>query len=351
MLAARMNKLTPYVPGEQPRDRRYLKLNTNENPYPPSPRIKAFLEGFDTAALRLYSDPLATDLRTRIAERYEVTADRVFVSNGSDEALSFCFYAFFDSGRGPLLFPELTYSFYPVYCDFYQIDYERVPLDESFGVDLEAFLERPSCGLIFANPNAPTGHGLPLNRIRRLLERYPADRAVILDEAYVDFGGESALVLVQDFPNLVVVRTFSKSMSLAGLRLGFVIAQEPLIKALFTVKDSFNSYPTDMLSQKIGEIAVADEAYYERITRRIVETRDRFSAGAEALGWRILPSKANFVLASLPGTSGETVYRRLKERGVLVRYFDTEGIRGFVRITVGRPEEMDRLLEEMREAF
>jgi histidinol-phosphate aminotransferase len=351
MLAARMNKLSPYVPGEQPRDRRYLKLNTNENPYPPSPRIKAFLEGFDTANLRLYSDPLAGDLRKRIAERYEVTEDRVFVSNGSDEALSFCFYAFFDSGRGPLLFPEFTYSFYPVYCDFYQIDYERVPLDDSFGVDLEAFLERPSCGLIFANPNAPTGHGLPLDRVRSLIERYPRDRAVIIDEAYVDFGGESALELVRDFANLVVVRTFSKSMSLAGLRLGFVIAQEPLIEALFTVKDSFNSYPTDTLSQKIGEIAVADTAYYERITRRIVETRDRFSAGAEALGWRILPSRANFVFASLPGTPGETVYRRLKERGILVRYFDTEGIRAFVRITIGRPEEMDRLLEEMKEAF
>ena len=351
MLAARMNKLTPYVPGEQPKDRRYLKLNTNENPYPPSPRIKAFLEEFDAANLRLYSDPLAGDLRKRIAERYEVSENRVFVSNGSDEALSFCFYAFFDSGRRPLLFPEFTYSFYPVYCDFYQIDYERVPLDESFGVDLEAFLERPSCGLIFANPNAPTGHSLPLDRIQNLLERYPEDRVVILDEAYVDFGGESALGLVRDFPNLVVVRTFSKSMSLAGLRLGFVIAQEPLIKALFTVKDSFNSYPTDLLSQKIGEIAVADTSYYKRITRKIVETRDRFSSGAEALGWQVLPSKANFVFASLPGTPGEAVYRRLKERGILVRYFDTEGIREFVRITIGRPEEMDRLLKEMKAAF
>ncbi|MCF8062830.1 MAG: histidinol-phosphate transaminase [Deltaproteobacteria bacterium] len=351
MLAARMNKLTPYVPGEQPRDRSYLKLNTNENPYPPSPRIKAFLEGFDVDRLRLYSDPLSRDLRKRIAERYGVVEDRVFVSNGSDEALSFCFYAFFDSDRGPLLFPEFTYSFYPVYCDFYQIGYERVPLDESFGVDLEAFLERPSCGLIFANPNAPTGHCLPLNRIRSLLERYPEDHAVILDEAYIDFGGESAVDLVRNFPNLVIVQTFSKSMSLAGLRLGFVIAQEPLIKALFTVKDSFNSYPTDMLSQKIGEIAVADTGYYRSITRKIVETRERFSAGAEELGWRVLPSKANFVFASLPGVQGEAVYRRLKERGILVRYFDTEGIRDFVRITIGRPEEMERLLGEIKKAF
>ncbi len=351
MLASRMNKLTPYVPGEQPRDRSYIKLNTNENPYPPSPGIKAFLESFDVENLRLYSDPLSRDLRKGIAERYGVVEGQVFVSNGSDEALSFCFYAFFDSDRGPLLFPEFTYSFYPVYCDFYQIAYQRVPLDEAFGVDLEAFLDRPSCGLIFANPNAPTGHCLPLNRIRLLLERYPEDRVVILDEAYIDFGGESAVGLVEDFSNLVIVRTFSKSMSLAGLRLGFVIAQPPLIEALFTVKDSFNSYPTDMLSQKIGEIAVADSSYHEETTQRIIETRNHFSAEARDLGWRVLPSKANFVFASLPGVKGDTVYRRLKERGILVRHFQVKGIRDFVRITVGKPQDMERLLQEMKAAF
>ncbi len=348
MLASRMNKLTPYVPGEQPRDRRYIKLNTNENPYPPAPRIKALLESFPVEDLRLYSDPRSRELRRSIAGRYGIDESEVFVSNGSDEALSFCFYAFFDSGRGPLLFPEFTYSFYPVYCDFYQIAYERVPLDEHFGVDLEAFLERPSCGLIFANPNAPTGHCLDVDRIQRFLERYPRDRVVIVDEAYIDFGGESALGLLREFANLVLVRTFSKSLCLAGVRLGFVLAQPPLVQALFTVKDSFNSYPTDMLSQKIGSAAMADPDHYASITRRIIETRERFSAAAEDLGWRVLPSKANFVFASRPGTPGETVYRRLKERGILVRHFNVEGIRDFVRITVGRPEDMERLLQEMK---
>ena len=351
MLAARMDKLTPYVPGEQPRDRRYLKLNTNENPYPPSPRIKAFLEAFDIENLRLYSDPLSGDLRRRIADQCGTAEEEVFVSNGSDEALSFCFYAFFDSDLGPLLFPEFTYSFYPVYCDFYQIGYERIPLRPDFGVDLDAFLERPSCGMVFANPNAPTGHCLPLTSIRSLLERYPADRVVLIDEAYIDFGGESAAGLIREFPNLVIARTFSKSLALAGLRLGFVLAQAPLVKALFTVKDSFNSYPTDLLSQKIGEIAVADSGYYRSITRKIVETREHFTAEAEALGWRVLPSRANFVFASLPGVDGGEVYRRLKERGILVRYFDVEGIRDFVRITIGRPEGMERLLEQMKDAF
>ncbi len=348
MLSSRMTKLTPYVPGEQPRDRLYIKLNTNENPYPPSPRIETFLKSFEIENLRLYSDPLSGDLRRRIAERYGVTEAEVFVGNGSDEALSFCFYAFFDSESGPLIFPEFTYSFYPVYCDFYQIAYERVPLDGEFGVDLDALLEKPSCGLIFANPNAPTGHCLSLDRIRSLLEHYPAGRVVIIDEAYIDFGGESAVELIRSFPNLVIVQTFSKSMCLAGLRLGFVIAGAPLIEALFTVKDSFNSYPTDILSQKIGEIAVADTTYYKTITRKIIETRDRFSAQAEELGWRVLPSKANFVFTSRPGVKGEAVYRLLKERGILVRHFNVEGIEDFVRITIGKPEDMNRLLREMQ---
>jgi histidinol-phosphate aminotransferase len=351
MLSSRMNNLKPYVPGEQPRDRSYLKLNTNENPYPPSPKIKSFLKSFDVENLRLYSDPLSDDLRRRIAERYQTPEEYVFVSNGSDEALSFCFFAFFDSSRGPLLFPEFTYSFYPVYCDFYQIAYDKVPLDEAFGVDLEAFLNRPSCGLIFANPNAPTGHFIPLDRVRSLLEKYPDDRVVIIDEAYIDFGGESAVGLVRDCSNLVIVRTFSKGMSLAGLRLGFVIAQQPLIKALFTVKDSFNSYPTDMLSQKIGEIAVSDGTYYEEINNEIIKTRDLFSQNAASLGWRVLPSKANFVFASIPGISGREIYERLKERGILVRYFDIPGIHDFVRITIGKSNEMDRLLNEMKDAF
>ena len=211
MLSSRMKRLHPYVPGEQPQDRRYLKLNTNENPYPPSPKIKDFLNRFDIEKLRLYSDPLSGRLRDKIANRYGVKKEQVFVSNGSDEALSFCFYAFFDSTCGPLLFPEFTYSFYPVYCDFYGIEYEKIPLDKDLSVDIDAFLDKKaSCGIIFPNPNAPTGQFVPLAQIERLLEAN-RDSVVVIDEAYVDFGGESCVPLIARYPQLLVTHTLSKS--------------------------------------------------------------------------------------------------------------------------------------------
>ncbi|MBN2126348.1 MAG: histidinol-phosphate transaminase [Deltaproteobacteria bacterium] len=348
MFSERLKRLTPYVPGEQPRDRRYLKLNTNENPYPPSPEIKKFLAGFDPERLRLYPDPLSLNLRSRIASTCGLTEDRVFVGNGSDETLSFAFYAFFDPGRGPLLFPQFTYSFYPVYCDFYGIPYEKVPLRSDFSVDVSGFLSRAdSCGVIFANPNAPTGICLPLEEVRHFLEGYPDDRVVVVDEAYIDFGGESALALLDRFPNLLLMRTFSKSMSLAGLRVGYALGSRDLIGALFTVKDSFNSYPLDALSQVIAEIALSDEAYYRSVTDKIRTTRDAFSRDLEGRGWRVLPSKANFVFAAKPGIAGTRIYGRLREQGVLVRHFDLEGIRDFVRITIGTKEDMERFLEEI----
>jgi histidinol-phosphate aminotransferase len=352
MLSSRMKRLHPYVPGEQPQDRRYLKLNTNENPYPPSPKIKDFLNRFDIETLRLYSDPLSGRLRDKIASRYGVKKAQVFVSNGSDEALSFCFYAFFDSTCGPLLFPEFTYSFYPVYCDFYGIDYEKIPLDKDLSVDIDAFLDKKaSCGIIFANPNAPTGICLDPNRVRDLLMHYPREKVVLIDEAYIDFGGESAVRLIRDFKNLLIVMTFSKGMSLAGLRLGYVIGHEDLIEALFTVKDSFNSYPADILSQSIGEIAMADEAYYRGIMTKIISTRDSFRIALEKLGWHVLPSKANFIFAKKKGISGEEIYRKLKERGILVRYFDVDGIKEFVRISIGTEIDMKRFLDEIKTIF
>jgi histidinol-phosphate aminotransferase len=251
------------------------------------------------------------------------------------------------------LFPEHTYSFYPVYCDFYGILYERVPLDREFRVDLEGFLEKKdaSCGIIFANPNAPTGTCLPIDRIIGFLEDYPPDKVVVIDEAYIDFGGESAVKLIDKFQNLVIVKTFSKSMSLAGLRLGYVIAGEDLVKALFTVKDSFNSYPADTLSQIIGEAAIEDEAYYKDITGMIIAAREYFSSELSGLGWLVLPSKANFVFASKEGVPGKEIYLRLKERGILVRHFDIEGIKDFVRITIGTKEQMERFLTEAMRLF
>ncbi len=352
MFSSRMKRLNPYVPGEQPQDKKYLKLNTNENPYPPSPKIKDFLKNFDIEKLRLYSDPLSVRLRDKIAEKYEVKKEQVFVSNGSDEALSFCFYAFFDSTRGPLLFPEFTYSFYPVYCDFYGINYEKIPLDDKFSVDIEGFLKgADSCGIIFANPNAPTGICLSLSKVRDLLQNYSRENVVILDEAYIDFGGESAVKLLQDFKNLLIVMTFSKAMSLAGLRLGYAIGHEDLIDALFTVKDSFNSYPADMLSQTIGEIAISDEPYYRTILEKITSTRAYFGLELEKLGWRILPSKANFLFVKKKGIPGEEIYLKLKARGILVRHFNTDGIKDFVRITIGTKDDMVIFIEEVKNAF
>ncbi len=351
MFSERLRRLVPYTAGEQPQDKKYLKLNTNENPYPPSPRIKAFLDAYDIERLRLYPDPLSARLREKLGFRWGLGKENVFVSNGSDEALSFCFYAFFGNEKGKLFFPDITYSFFPVYCSFYNIEYETIPLKDDFSIDVKAFLEKKGGGLILANPNAPTGIHLPLEEIVLLLENYPHDRVVVIDEAYIDFGGQTAAVLVREFPNLVVVRTFSKSMCLAGIRLGFVLAGEELISALFTVKDSFNSYPADTLSQMIGEIALSDDAYYRAITEKIIATREAFAQNLAGLNWDVLPSRSNFVFTKKKGIPGKTVYLELKKRGILVRHFDGERTRDFVRITIGKKEDMERLLEEMRNIF
>ncbi len=352
MLTERIRRLSPYVPGEQPQDRTYIKLNTNENPYPPTPKIGTFLKSFDIERLRLYPDPLFGSLREAIADRFQLDKRKVFVGNGSDEVLAFAFYAFFDSAHGNLLFPEFSYSFYPVYCDFYDIEYRKIPLDENFALAIDDYLEEePSCGIVFPNPNAPTGILLSLAKVTELLERYPRNRVVLIDEAYIDFGGESAVSLIDRFKNLLVIRTFSKSMSLAALRLGFAMGDEALVNALFAVKDSFNSYPADLIAQKIGEIAIEDGDYYGSITQKIIRSREFLRESLKALGWHVLPSRANFVFAGKKGFSGETIYRRLKEEGILVRYFDTEGIRDFVRITIGTEEEIKTLLSSIKALF
>jgi histidinol-phosphate aminotransferase len=354
MISRRLEALKPYVPGEQPRDRSYLKLNTNENPYPPSPRIEAFLRDYDPANLRLYPDPWSLTLRQKIARIYGLSEENVFVGNGSDEILSFVWYAFFDGLYGNLLFPEFTYSFYPVYCDFYGIPYRRIPLKPDFSMDLDAMIENrgePSCGIVFPNPNAPTGVALKLDKVRELLNRYNKDRVVVIDEAYIDFGGESAVELIGSNDNLLVVRTFSKSYSLAGLRLGYALGSPELINALFVTKDSFNSYTVGRLTQAIGEIALEDEAWFAEKINSIMEARTYFAAALEEQGWQVLPSKANFVFARKPGVAGKAVYAKLKEQGILVRYFDIEGIRDFVRITIGMREDMTRLLAEIKRLF
>ncbi len=348
MFSRRLRRLTPYVPGEQPREGTYIKLNSNENPYPPCPGIQRYLAAADAGELRLYPDPVSNNLRRAIAGHYGIPADMVFVGNGSDEILSFAFYGFFDSFKGPLLFPEYTYSFYPVYCAFYDVDYRKVPLKPDFTVDLDGCIGLvETCGVIFPNPNAPTGIALTIEEIDGFLHRYPRDRVVVIDEAYIDFGGVSALSLLDRYPNLAVVHTFSKSRSLAGIRLGFAMSNPPVVRALTTVKDSFNSYPVNKLTQRIGEIALREDDYYRNVSRKIIKTRERFSSAAVSKGWEVLPSSANFVFMRKPGTTGRTIYEGLKSEGILVRHFGITGIDAFVRVTIGTDEEMDILLKAM----
>lgn len=350
MFAKRFYDLRPYVPGEQPKDRAYIKLNANENPYPPSPAVQRALSNFDASLFRLYPDPDATELRAAIARMvgHGVTPDMVFVGNGSDEVLSFIFYTFFDTDV-PLRFPEHTYSFYPVYAGYYGIPVKKIPLAPDFSVDIDALLDGPSTGLIFPNPNAPTGILLSLEKIRALLDRYPRDRVVVVDEAYIDFGGETAVPLLAEYKNLVIIRTFSKSYCFAGARLGFVIANPDLVKAIFTTKNSFNHFPVDALTQKIGVASCEDRPYYERINAMIVKTRDSFAASLVAAGWDVLPSKANFVFARKTGHTGKDVYEHIKRSGILVRYFDIPGITDFVRISIGTDDDMARLLGVMKQ--
>lgn len=350
MFSKRLKDLVPYTAGEQPQDRSYIKLNTNENPYPPSPHVHEVLESFPAERLRLYPDPSCLRLREAVAEETGLEPENIFVGNGSDEVLSFAFFSFFDSHRGPLLFPKHTYSFFPVYCDFYGIEFTRVPLEEDFSLRLSRFHEQPeSCGLAFPNPNAPIGRAVDLEDITSLLEHYPSDRLVLVDEAYIDFGAQSAVTLCREWENLLVVQTVSKGKSLAGIRLGFAFGQKPLIDALNAAKDSFNSYPVDAVAQEVGIAAMTDAAYYRSINSSVIATRESFSARLSEMGWRVLPSKANFVFASHPTLGGEMVYTTLKKRGILVRYFAKEGINRFVRITIGRPEDMETFIAVVKE--
>ena len=346
MLSKRMACLTPYTAGEQPQDKKYIKLNTNENPYPPTGGVKNYLREVDPADLRLYPDPKMIQLRTAIGKSNSVSPSRIFVGNGSDEVLSFVFYSLFDT----VTFPEITYSFYPVYCDFYGIPYQTVLLDADYGIDLDALAKAaPMSPVIFANPNSPTGMYVEPERIEAFLRSRDARAAVVVDEAYIRFGGESCINLLDSFPNLVIVRTFSKSHSLAGLRLGYAIGSEEIVEALFTVKDSFNSYPVSRLGQELGIRALQDSDENGDVVAKIIANREWITSELSAMGWRVLPSYANFIFASMPNRDGAFVYSELKNRGILVRYFDKPGINNFVRITIGTREQMRSLVTAVKE--
>ena len=338
-----VRELTPYVPGEQPRER-LIKLNTNENPYPPAPGVEQALRSYPADHLRLYPDPDATALRDALAREYGVDTDQVFVGNGSDEVLALAFQAFFRQDK-PLLMPSITYSFYPVYCRLYAIKSRTLALDDHWQVPLEA-MHGDNGGIIFANPNAPTGHGHGRDAIAGLLERN-RDSVVLIDEAYVDFGGESAVPLVASYPNLLVTGTFSKSRSLAGLRLGYAIGSRELIEGLERVKNSFNSYPIDSLAIAAGVAALEDRAHFDACRAKVIATRERTRQRMESLGFTVLPSQTNFLLVTHPDFNAGELFTGLRERGILVRHFNTEALRDFMRISVGTDDEMDSLCEAL----
>ncbi|MDR2111079.1 MAG: aminotransferase class I/II-fold pyridoxal phosphate-dependent enzyme [Spirochaetaceae bacterium] len=355
----RTRGLSPYVPGEQPRDRRFIKLNTNENPYPPSPRVsEAILRALSGGAapgdqLRLYPDPACTELRRAAAEKYRVKPEQVFAGNGSDEVLAFAFGAVFASagasggGVPPVLFPDITYSFFPVYAGLWDIPFRTMPLGDDFSLRAGDYL-RPAGGVIFPNPNAPTGRLLPLAGVLAIAEYHKKTSVVIVDEAYGPFAGEaeSAVPHIRSYPNLLTVHTLSKFASLAGLRVGFAIGNEELIEGLCRLRDSFNSYTLDRLALAAAAAALSDGSYYEGIAKRVIATRERVSAALRDLGFEVIPSRANFIFIRLPRRPGAGLFAALRERGFLTRRFDRDRISGYLRVSIGTDEDMDAFLGE-----
>jgi histidinol-phosphate aminotransferase len=374
----RVARLSPYVPGEQPKDRKFIKLNTNENPFPPSPEVIEAIKKAAGEGLRLYPDPACAEFREAAAARYQVRPEQVFAGNGSDEVLAFAFGAFFEGGAGrggaagrsgapgnaalakdaagaaAILFPDITYSFYPVYADLWGIPYRTIALDEDFSIRPGDY-RVPSGGLVFPNPNAPTGRALPLGEILSLAESLEAQkRVLILDEAYAAFGAESAVPHLGGHPNLLTVHTLSKSASLAGLRVGFAIGSEELIEGLCRMRDSFNSYTLDRLALAGASAAMRDSAWYGRINRSVIATRERVSAELSVLGFTVIPSRANFVFVKPPAgkgnaSRGAAFFSALRERGILVRHFNRPRIADYLRVSIGTDGEMDLFLAACRE--
>jgi len=339
-----VHKLAPYVPGEQPKMANLVKLNTNENPYGPSPKVLDAIRLAASDRLRLYPDPTAKDLRQTIATYYSVEADNVFVGNGSDEVLAHIFNALFQH-PAPILFPDISYSFYPVYCGLYQIEYKTVPLDAEFAINIDDY-QCDNSGIIFPNPNAPTGKILALSEIERLLQ-FNTDSVVVVDEAYIDFGGETAIGLVNKYPNLLVTQTLSKSRSLAGLRIGFAVGHADLIEALVRVKDSFNSYPLDSLAISAGIEAFNDQSYFEQTCHKVIADRTWVITEMQALGFEVLPSQANFIFARHPDYDAAELAAGLRQQGIIVRHFKQQRIEQFLRITIGTHGENQQLLAQL----
>lgn len=338
--------IAPYVAGEQPDKPDFIKLNANENPYPPAPQVIEAIKGFKGEGLNKYPDADATPLVKALAERFDADPENIFVGNGSDDVLALAFRAFFNSEK-PVLYPDITYSFYPVWCSMLGIPYETLPLDDTFNIRAEDY-NRPNGGVVICNPNAPTSIGRGLDFIREILDANP-DSIVISDEAYVDFGGVSALPLLKEYPNLAVVQTFSKSRSLAGMRIGFCIAGKRLIEALRAAKDSYNSYPVDSIAIAAGCASVRNEEYFRETVDKIIATRGRLTAELRAMGFDVPDSSTNFLFASHPKYRAREICEYLKTKDIYVRYFSKPRIDDHLRITIGTDPEIDALINALKD--
>lgn len=342
----KLRRIDPYVPGEQPQTADIIKLNANENPYPPAPGVQEALRTFDASSLALYPDANGKRLKAALAERFGVKPSQVFLGNGSDDVLALAFQSFFCSDK-PILYPDITYSFYPVWCDLFRIPYETMPLDEDFCVNIRDY-DRPNGGVVLPNPNAPTGRGLSLDALEDLLQ-HNADCVVIIDEAYVDFGAQSAVPLLDKYENLLVVQTMSKSRSLAGLRIGYALGSETLIATLEAVKNSYNSYTMDALALAAGEASVRDEDYFRQSCAKVIATRERAAEALRELGFTVLPSLTNFLFVTHPKKEASVIFEYLRQKNIFIRYFNLPRIEKYLRITVGTDEQMDKLIATLEE--
>lgn len=342
----KLRQVEPYVAGEQPKIVNMIKLNTNENPYGPSPKVKDVLASIDTDKLRLYPNSDAVDLRKALANYYGLDEEQVFLGNGSDEVLALTFLTFFN-GQEPVLFPDVTYSFYPVYCDLYQMDYQLIKLDDDFKINVDDF-NQPNSGIIFPNPNAPTGLLVDLDFIETVLKNNP-DSIVVVDEAYIDFGGTSCVPLINKYDNLIVTQTYSKSRSLAGIRLGIALGSKEAIKHLYDVKNSFNSYPIDYIAQQVGLASILDDQDTKTKCAKVIKTREMTKARLKELGFIVPDSYANFVFVRHPDIDGQKLFEALREVGIIVRHWNKDRIDQYLRISIGTDEEMGAMFDFLEE--
>ena len=343
-----LRNIEPYVPGEQSKDKDIVKINANENPYPPSPKAAEVLKSFDTNKLRFYPSANSTKLKEAIAKYYKVDVSNVFVGNGSDDVLAVAFQSFFNSEK-PIVYPDLTYSFYPVWCSLFGIKYKNYPVGDDFRINPEDYKEKNG-GVVIPNPNAPTSLGEGLDFVEKILD-YNQDSVVIIDEAYVDFGGTSSVPLIEKYENLLVTGTFSKSRSLAGLRIGFAIGSKALIDVMEAVKNSYNSYTVDSLSIEMGAASIEDDEYFKSTCKKVIKTRERVTLELEKLGFDVLDSQTNFIFATHNKHNMKSLFEYLKTQKVFIRYFSLPRIENYVRITIGTNEEMDIFLEKTKELF